>query len=1167
MPTIDNLNIQLQADAVKASDAITRFSNKIGTLASSLMQIEKINVSGVSTGINRLATAMQNMNNIRTADFSRLARNLTNIGSISTANLNTVASSLSHLTRSFNQLGSVTGNVTQISTLAQSLSRLGGANVQRAVTTIPQLEIALNNLLTTLSRANVNANVIALMNSISNLGNRSTAASTQINTLNGTLNNLNATTQRTSRSTFSLASAFGYLYASFFWVRRIIGGLNGSIESTADYLESFNYYTVALKKIAQEWDEDWESYGDEHAQAYSNKFITTLNDSLSKMSGIQINVETGILESTGIKNLGLNINEITQASAQLASITNSIGQTGEVSLATSSAFTKLASDMSSLYNMDYSAVMTNLQSGLIGQSRAMYKYGIDITNASLQTLAYELGVEKSVSEMGQMEKHQLRIIQILRGSKVAWGDQATTINSLANQMRLLENNGKEISIVFGQLFTPIMENLLPIVNGMAGAVKNLMTNIAVLLGVTRETSTAGQGQASEIEQEMLDAEDGTNKANEALKEYKNQMMGFDEAQKLNDTEANATLNTNLGDTIDLKEEILKATDEYEKFWEQAYRSMENKAEKWTKYFSGFFGTVKNIFKDIQLGDYLSLGKDVAGLADDFTKFITKAVNKVEWDDLGEFAGKFISGAISGAFETLPGIANFVMDASIGLTDFVINSIANIDRNDIQNSFLNSIGETLANVIMKLPTLIATSLGLNIDFGLNSEGVQSLLGDDVIPFKDSVNNFISSIGDMKTNFQIDMSNAEAEYGYLDTLADKYFNLASKAERTGEEENDLGKYRQALIDAYPEFAEILGDAKLSYEEQEQAIRNTIDALKEKARIEAVEQYIVEIDKKRLDLQRKIDSYDKSEIANAQVKRDEAKKVYEEYENTKRKIEELGKEREKAFNTPDHQRMSEIDDEIESLTSQSKNLITEYSGLIDSANVLDGSYQDMLDAMNDLNSEYDYYVDVAAGVIDIDADVKKANEETSGSFDDLATDAETASSKMQGAFALADWTNIGADIAKGVISGFDNNFKPPTTEWQERLYNSLFGKDGKLEFEFSFDTGTVEGFENFKNKWGIKAYAAGGFPEDGLFFANRGELVGKFSNGKTAVANNSQIIDGIRSGVYDAVTSAILATSENGGNVTVVLQGDADGLFKVVQNKANNYAIQTGQSPFLI
>lgn len=46
-------------------------------------------------------------------------------------------------------------------------------------------------------------------------------------------------------------------------------------------------------------------------------------------------------------------------------------------------------------------------------------------------------------------------------------------------------------------------------------------------------------------------------------------------------------------------------------------------------------------------------------------------------------------------------------------------------------------------------------------------------------------------------------------------------------------------------------------------------------------------------------------------------------------------------------------------------------------------------------------------------------------------------------------------------------------------------------------------------------------GGFPdgEDGLFFANHNELVGKFSNGKTAVANNDQIVEGIRSGVYDA------------------------------------------------
>lgn len=52
-------------------------------------------------------------------------------------------------------------------------------------------------------------------------------------------------------------------------------------------------------------------------------------------------------------------------------------------------------------------------------------------------------------------------------------------------------------------------------------------------------------------------------------------------------------------------------------------------------------------------------------------------------------------------------------------------------------------------------------------------------------------------------------------------------------------------------------------------------------------------------------------------------------------------------------------------------------------------------------------------------------------------------------------------------------------------------------------------------------IPRFKDGGFPdgEDGLFFANHNELVGKFSNGKTAAANNEQIVDGIRSGVYDA------------------------------------------------
>ena len=66
-------------------------------------------------------------------------------------------------------------------------------------------------------------------------------------------------------------------------------------------------------------------------------------------------------------------------------------------------------------------------------------------------------------------------------------------------------------------------------------------------------------------------------------------------------------------------------------------------------------------------------------------------------------------------------------------------------------------------------------------------------------------------------------------------------------------------------------------------------------------------------------------------------------------------------------------------------------------------------------------------------------------------------------------------------------------------------------------------------------IPSFATGGFPEDGLFAANHGELVGQFSNGRTAVANNEQIIEGIRRGVYEAVSSAM--SNNSGENVTKV------------------------------
>ena len=100
-------------------------------------------------------------------------------------------------------------------------------------------------------------------------------------------------------------------------------------------------------------------------------------------------------------------------------------------------------------------------------------------------------------------------------------------------------------------------------------------------------------------------------------------------------------------------------------------------------------------------------------------------------------------------------------------------------------------------------------------------------------------------------------------------------------------------------------------------------------------------------------------------------------------------------------------------------------------------------------------------------------------------------------------------------------------------------------------------------------MPGFATGGFPEDGLFMANHNELVGQFSNGKTAVANNEQITQGIAQAVAPAVYNAVVSAMQNTqrGNSDVVVNIDGKQVFKAVQRQANDYTVQTGLSPFNI
>ena len=74
-------------------------------------------------------------------------------------------------------------------------------------------------------------------------------------------------------------------------------------------------------------------------------------------------------------------------------------------------------------------------------------------------------------------------------------------------------------------------------------------------------------------------------------------------------------------------------------------------------------------------------------------------------------------------------------------------------------------------------------------------------------------------------------------------------------------------------------------------------------------------------------------------------------------------------------------------------------------------------------------------------------------------------------------------------------------------------------------------------------LNFYATGGFPAEGELFVAREagpELVGSIG-GRTAVANNDQIVEGISAGVYAAVVAAMSSTPSSGTQaVNVYLDG---------------------------
>ena len=391
-----------------------------------------------------------------------------------------------------------------------------------------------------------------------------------------------------------LTISLGKYYATFALLTKGAKSVWKGIESSMDYVETSNYFSVALGEIGKQF----ESAGYESAELYTEALSSELNKLNEKLTGYSVGSKGEALFS-GSVGLGMDIEQMMNFQAKTLAVTNSVGLMGEASIETAKAVSMLAGDISSLTNTDLETVMTNLSSGLIGQSRALYKYGIDITQNTLQQYALAEGIDKAVSEMTQSEKMQLRLLAILDQSDVSTADLANTVNSVANQYRIfgqqIDNTGRTL----GNLFLPIVKNVLPWVNGLIIAINNLLTSLGFQIYGDTWLEDLQDGISGGVQEDFEDFEGSVDGATDSVEKFKKSVRGFDELNVLTGgTSVGSGVLGELEGQIDLTDRIADAVADYESAWDEAFANAENKASEFAKEITESFGEAVDVFEEL-----------------------------------------------------------------------------------------------------------------------------------------------------------------------------------------------------------------------------------------------------------------------------------------------------------------------------------------------------------------------------------------------------------------------------------------------------------------------------------------------------------------------------------------------------------------------------------------
>lgn len=389
--TIEQLNIDINAKINKNN------AQKVDNLAQSLERLQGV-INKDFKGLFNIANQLNSLFNIEklsgvSKGINKLSNSLTSLKSISFSGfsnkINSIVNGLAPLNNiNFENLKSLNG----INNFANGLLKLEKIDTKKLAVDMTELVKSITPLTNEFLRGEKGATAYA--NALNN-----------INSVNGEVSNSNKKT----KSTFGQIRNFiSKITAIAFSIKRISSFISSAVSESSSFIENLNLFAVTFGESNYREMLDW-------ATDLASQFGFA-NNEIIKMTGLY-------------KQLATSLNITGQAGTNLSKVV-----------------TQLTLDFSSYFNKSIEQMQNALTSGLFaGQTKTMrQQLGIDISYQSLDNLIKLTPslakFSKTTRMMSQDQKVLLRLYQTMVVGENAFGDMGATINTLANNFRVLSGS-------------------------------------------------------------------------------------------------------------------------------------------------------------------------------------------------------------------------------------------------------------------------------------------------------------------------------------------------------------------------------------------------------------------------------------------------------------------------------------------------------------------------------------------------------------------------------------------------------------------------------------------------------------------------------------------------------------------------------------------------------